>query len=82
MTLTDTQLHLLKELRGNGFTQQEIADELGVARKTVETHLRKLRANYKPLPKEAQELIHRASIILCNLVDKYKKDTEEQRGYV
>jgi len=31
-------------MRGLGYTQQEIADRLGISRKTVENHLRRLRA--------------------------------------
>lgn len=81
MTITNVQLHLIKELRGNGFTQQEIADVLGVSRKTVENHLRKLRVNYKPLPKEAYDLIAKASDILVKLVNDYDKDKKEQQGY-
>ncbi len=73
MTLTTTQIRLLKVLRGNGFTQEEIAQELGVSRKTVENHLRKLRANYLPLPIEAQELVDRASAILIEIVDDYAR---------
>ena len=73
MTLTSSQIQVLKEMRGNGFTQQEIAQELNVSRKTVEKYLRKLKANYQPLSKEAQEIVDRASAVLNEMVNDYAR---------
>lgn len=78
ITLDTVQLRLLKELRGNGFSQEEIAQELGVSRKTVENHLRRLRANYKPLPTEAMDLIEKASGILAELLNAYTEQKKEK----
>lgn len=44
MALNEYQIRQIIQLRGLGYTQQEIADHLGVSRKTVENHLRRLRA--------------------------------------
>lgn len=49
MALTGEQIIKLKHMRGNGFTHQEIADELKISRKTVENHLRRLKQAYEPL---------------------------------
>jgi orotate phosphoribosyltransferase-like protein len=68
MTLSNINIKKLKELRGNGFTQEEIAVELNVSRKTIENHLRKLKANYKPLSDKEIELLDKASEILINML--------------
>jgi len=47
MTISDCQFNKIKTLRRNGFTQTEIAERIGISRKTVENYLRKLKANYE-----------------------------------
>lgn len=47
MTLNKYEIRQIIQMRGLGYTQQEIADQLGVSRKTVENHLRKLREQAK-----------------------------------
>lgn len=55
MTLSSSQIWQLKTLRGNGFSQQEIAEILGVPQSAVSYHLIKLRENYKQVT--AEELL-------------------------
>lgn len=43
MALSQDEIRKIIQMRGLGYTQQEIAEHLGVSRKTVENHLRKLR---------------------------------------
>ena len=43
MALNQYEIRQIIQMRGLGYTQQEIADQLGVSRKTVENHLRRLR---------------------------------------
>lgn len=43
MTLSQDEIRQIIQMRGLGYTQQEIAEHLGVSRKTVENHLRRLR---------------------------------------
>lgn len=43
MSLNNYKIRQIIQLRGLGYTQQEIADRLGISRKTVENHLRRLR---------------------------------------
>lgn len=43
MTLNEYEIRQIIQMRGLGYTQEEIADRLGVSRKTVENHLRRLR---------------------------------------
>jgi len=43
MALGKYEIRQIIQMRGLGYTQQEIADQLGVSRKTVENHLRRLR---------------------------------------
>jgi orotate phosphoribosyltransferase-like protein len=71
--LSNIEINKIKTLRGNGFTQEEIAKELNISRKTVENHLRKLKANYKPLSDKEIELINKASEILVNMLDDYHR---------
>ena len=51
MALNQYEIRQIIQMRGLGYTQQEIADQLGVSRKTVENHLRRLREQAE----EAQE---------------------------
>ncbi|MFZ3384716.1 MAG: sigma factor-like helix-turn-helix DNA-binding protein [Candidatus Methanoperedens sp.] len=41
--LTHEEIRQIIQMRGLGYSQQEIADELGISRKTVENHLSRLR---------------------------------------
>jgi orotate phosphoribosyltransferase-like protein len=43
MTLSQDEIRQIIQMRGLGYTQQEIADRLGISRKTVENHLSRLR---------------------------------------
>ena len=43
MTLNEYEIRQIIQMRGLGYTQQEIAERLRVSRKTVENHLRRLR---------------------------------------
>lgn len=43
MALSQNEIRQIIQMRGLGYTQQEIADHLGISRKTVENHLRKLK---------------------------------------
>lgn len=43
MSLNEYEIRQIIQMRGLGYTQQEIADHLGISRKTVENHLRRLR---------------------------------------
>lgn len=43
MALNQYEIRQIIQMRGLGYTQQEIADQLSVSRKTVENHLRRLR---------------------------------------
>lgn len=43
MALSQDEIRTIIQMRGFGYTQQEIAESLGVSRKTVENNLRKLR---------------------------------------
>jgi FixJ family two-component response regulator len=43
MALSQDEIRRIIQLRGLGYTQQDIADDLGISRRTVENHLRKLR---------------------------------------
>lgn len=43
MTITKNQKFRIIMMRGLGYTQQEIADDLGISRKTVENRLKKLK---------------------------------------
>ncbi len=43
MALSQEEIRKIVQLRGLGFTKKEIADELGVSRKTVENHLRRIK---------------------------------------
>lgn len=43
MTLSHDEIRQIIQMRGLGYSQQEIADELGISRKTVENHLSRLR---------------------------------------
>lgn len=47
MALNKYEIRQIIQMRGLGYTQQEIADQLGVSRKTVENHLRRLREQAK-----------------------------------
>ena len=47
MTLTNNQLNSIIILRGLGYNQQEIADEVDISRKTVENNLRRLKVESK-----------------------------------
>lgn len=43
MAITDEDIRQIIQMRGLGYSQQEIADRLGISRKTVENHLSRLR---------------------------------------
>lgn len=43
MALNQDEIRKIIQMRGLGYTQQEIAEHLGVSRKTIENHLRRLR---------------------------------------
>lgn len=43
MTLTHEEIRQIIQMRGLGYSQQDIANELGISRKTVENHLSRLR---------------------------------------
>lgn len=43
MTLSQDEIRQIIQMRGLGYSQQEIADHLGISRKTVENHLSRLR---------------------------------------
>lgn len=43
MALSQNQIKAIIQLRGMGYTQQEIADELGISKRTVQNHLRQIR---------------------------------------
>ena len=43
MTLSQDEIRQIIQMRGLGYTQQEIANHLGISRKTVENHLRRLK---------------------------------------
>lgn len=43
MALSQDEIRKIIQMRGLGYTQQEIAEHLGVSRKTIENHLRRLR---------------------------------------
>ncbi len=76
MSLDSVQINVIKELRGNGFNQQEIADHLRVSRKTVESHLKKLRENYKyPTPEELliESIIELGKVFLKGTLLKTRK---------
>lgn len=43
MALTQDEIRKIVQMRGIGYSHQEIADHLGISRKTVENHLRRLK---------------------------------------
>ena len=43
MALTQEEIRKIVQMRGMGYSHQEIADHLGISRKTVENHLRRLK---------------------------------------
>lgn len=43
MALSQNQLKAIIQMRGMGYTQQEIADHLKISKKTVQNHLSRLR---------------------------------------
>lgn len=43
MSLSQDEIKQLIQMRGLGYTHQEIAEHLGISRKTVENHLRRLK---------------------------------------
>jgi orotate phosphoribosyltransferase-like protein len=52
MALQQEAIRKIIQLRGLGYKQQEIADKLGISRKTVESHLRKLRIQAEEAEKD------------------------------
>lgn len=52
MTLNQDDIAMIIKLRGLGYQQQEIADEIGTSRKTIQNYLHK----FKLQAKEADDL--------------------------
>ncbi len=56
MALNDHQILQIIQMRSLGYTQQEIADCLGVSRKTVENRLRRLRSESEKIEEKGGSL--------------------------
>lgn len=52
MALTHEEIRKIVQMRGIGYSHQEIADHLGISRKTVENHLRRLKQQTKNVDNE------------------------------
>ena len=52
MTLSQDEIRQIIQLRGLGYSQQEIADNLRISRKTVENHLRRLKVQAQEAEQE------------------------------
>ena len=52
MALTQEEIRKIVQMRGMGYSHQEIADHLGISRKTVENHLRRLKQQAEDIDDE------------------------------